>query len=55
MFALLNKDAPRHTCYLLLASLVLLSQGCASLGHDNALPANLEDQLDFPLGTHNLS
>lgn len=51
MFSLLKKDSPRHTGYLLLAglaALVLLSQGCASLRHYNALPANLEDQAQIP-------
>jgi hypothetical protein len=44
-------------CFLLafIAALGLLSQGGASLGRYNALPANLEDQFDFPLGMPNLS
>lgn len=33
---------------LILAAVALISQGCASLGHYHALPANLEDQAQIP-------
>jgi hypothetical protein len=46
-----RKDSPPQTRYFVLAcmaALMILSQGCASLGHYNALPANLEDQAQIP-------
>ena len=47
-----QKNRPRSNYRLLLlallAALVTLSQGCASLGHYNALPENLEDQAQIP-------
>lgn len=51
MFSALKKDSRSQFRYLVLAclaALVILSQGCVSLGRYNALPANLEDQAQIP-------
>jgi hypothetical protein len=51
MFSASEKDSRRQARYLILACmalLMILGQGCASLGHYNAVPAHLEDQVQIP-------
>jgi predicted acylesterase/phospholipase RssA len=51
MFSITARDSPRQAPYFILgcmAVLMFLLQGCASLTHYNALPANLEDQTQIP-------
>ena len=51
MFSVFENDLLRQARYVVLAGivvLVILSQGCASLGRHNTLPAHLEDETQIP-------